>query len=253
MDVRAWWDEDEALEAALADLGRSIDEPDGSLATRVLAALDEPVPAAARGSWAGRRRLLVAAAAAVVVAVALSVSAPARRAVADLLELGGIRVNLGGDDDRGDDSGVDPPRAPVGQGLALGRTTTLDAAAIAAGFDVLVPDVDGLDGPDAVYVNVDDRVSLVYEERGGVLVTEFRAPAGAEVMLKEIGPGTTFEEVRVGDRAGWWIAGGRHVVVADGGSRLAANTLIWQRDGITVRLESTLTLDQSLEIAGSMR
>ncbi len=58
----------------------------------------------------------------------------------------------------------------------------------------------------------------------------------------------------------FWLEGAPHLLIAegDGGvqghrlSRLAANVLIWERQGVTYRIESNLDLADTLAIAGTM-
>ena len=53
---------------------------------------------------------------------------------------------------------------------------------------------------------------------------------------------------------GVWITGRPHLVLLPGGApRLAADTLIWQRNKLTVRLEGATTLQQAVTIAESLR
>ena len=60
---------------------------------------------------------------------------------------------------------------------------------------------------------------------------------------------------------GFWIEGDPHVVVLfdrDGqfiedSARLAGNTLLFVRDGVTVRIEGALELDQALDVAAHLQ
>lgn len=63
-----------------------------------------------------------------------------------------------------------------------------------------------------------------------------------------------------GGGRGWWIEGAHEVfyVAPDGRatpeqSRFAHNTLLWSRDGVTMRLESAVSLDHAAAVATSMR
>ena len=162
----------------------------------------------------------------------------------------------------------EPPRH---QELALGRRATLDEAREAVDINVLVPE--RLGRPDAVYVGrrpQGGRVTLVYEPRKslpedpntgvGMLVTMFRGTTGVDFVRKQLGPDTEVRPITVEDDPGMWITGAPHsVFYMDAGGemfpdtlRLAENVLIWQDGDITVRLESRLGLDPSLEVATSM-
>ena len=80
------------------------------------------------------------------------------------------------------------------------------------------------------------------------------------LIEKQLGPGTTLETATVGDDAAYWIAGGQHELLyldRDGRTRpdttrLAANTLLWEHDGVTFRLESGLDRDAAVDLAGDL-
>jgi hypothetical protein len=69
------------------------------------------------------------------------------------------------------------------------------------------------------------------------------------------------EEVTVGGEPGYWFSGEPHFftyIDADGQfreerTRLAGNTLIWQRGDLTLRLEGQLPKEEAVRIAESMR
>ena len=65
----------------------------------------------------------------------------------------------------------------------------------------------------------------------------------------------------VSGEPGFWISGAPHgffLVCYDAGEcrqeryRLAGNVLLWEQDGVTLRLESALTLEDALDIAESV-
>jgi len=66
--------------------------------------------------------------------------------------------------------------------------------------------------------------------------------------------------VTVNGGRGFWIEGAPHQIfyrdvngqVHDRQLRLAGNTLIWEQDGLTLRLESALSKDEALRIAASV-
>lgn len=61
------------------------------------------------------------------------------------------------------------------------------------------------------------------------------------------------ERVRVGGEPGIWVEG-RHVVSEPFGlPRLSGNVLLWEQDGLTLRLEGKLTKEQALELANSVK
>jgi hypothetical protein len=171
-------------------------------------------------------------------------------------------------------------------GFELSRTTATPAAG--AGFDLgsPVPLADVLDAsppalrlpevlpaPDTAWVlGAGDRrlVTVAWRPADGEpalatsdLALTLTAVAGRteEALIRKVaGPGTTVEAVRVGDDAGWWIAGERHEVLVtrpDGTigmlpAALAGDTLVFSRDGTLYRIESALGRDRTLAIAASM-
>jgi hypothetical protein len=270
------------LERALADLAASLEFPaTPDLAAAVGARLDEapapgspPARARARRGWsAGRpgwRRLAVAGLAAVLLAAAVLVASPGtRQAVARRLGLRGVGVELGG---------PPPPTVTTRPGerldLGLGQRVTLEEARRRVGFPVLVPSAAGFRQPAAVYVNealpTGGRVDLVYRARPGLpaspftdvglLVTEFRGQPTPDFIKKTAILGQV-EEVTVGGEPGYWFSGEPHFFTYQDTrgdlqteqTRLAGNTLIWQRGDLTLRLEGQVSKQEALAIAESMR
>jgi hypothetical protein len=267
------------LEQALADLAAALEfPPTPDLAAAVGARLDEaPARAPARARrrpWliglSGWRRLAVAGLVAVLLAAAVLVASPGtREAVARRLGLRGVGVELGG---------PPPPTVTTRPGerldLGLGERVTLEEARRRVGFPVLVPDVAGFRQPAAVFVNENappgGRVDLVYRARpglpaspftdAGLLVTEFQGQP-SPIFLKKVAVAGMVEEVTVGGEPGYWFSGEPHFftyqdargAVREERTRLAGNTLIWQRGDLTLRLEGEITKQEALAIAESMR
>jgi len=267
------------LEKALADLAAALEfPPTPDLAAAVGARLDEaPAPAPARARRRGRliglsgwRRLAVAGLAAVLLAAAVLAASPGtREAVARRLGLRGVGVELGG---------PPPPTVTTRPGerldLGLGERVTLEEARRRVGFPVLVPGAAGFRQPAAVFVNENvppgGRVDLVYRARpglpaspftdAGLLVTEFRGQP-SPLFLKKMAAAGMVEEVTVGGEPGYWFSGEPHFFTYEdaGGNvreertRLAGNTLVWQRGDLTLRLEGEITRQEALVIAESMR
>jgi hypothetical protein len=161
--------------------------------------------------------------------------------------------------------------APPGAALGLGQRTSLVEARTQAGFPLLVPSA--LGPPDAVYVLNPNQVSLVYGARPGLpaapqaanvgaLFTVYRATIDQQLLFgKGVPPGARVEEVRVGESRAFFISGAPHVFfvrdargqVVDDRSRLAGNTLLWEQNGLTVRLESALDRDAAMALASTLR
>ncbi len=270
---------DAELATALADLGARLAYPDpgerfvSSVIARV-ESLGGPAPVRGRVITLRRRAVgarrrpawsLVAAAAVVLVltATAVLVASPAaRHAVADLLGLGGVRI----------EQTTGPLPSPQFEGFHLGRRVTLGEARARSSFPILVPA--GM-APDEVYVDEGlhpGEVSMVFRARpglpaahptgAGMLISEFRAELNEEQLRKMTHVGTTtVTGVTVNGRPGLWISGEPHAVYyvdAEGRTltdtvRLAGDVLLWESNGITYRIESALPLERVLEIASSMQ
>lgn len=94
----------------------------------------------------------------------------------------------------------------------------------------------------------------------GLLITQFPVGTDEFAVRKLIGPGTSITQVVVGGTEGFWIEGDPHVVVLlddDGNviqdeARVAGSTLLFERNGVTIRIEGDLDLGQALEIAARL-
>jgi hypothetical protein len=209
-------------------------------------------------------RWLLAAAAVILAAVlVLAASPPVRDTVAGWLGLRGVVIQKV----EHPPTPSPLPPGPLGQRLGLGEQVTLADAESRAGFKVLLPA--RLGQPDEIYYDSSHRmVSLVYASRPGLpapdetgvslLVSEFPGQLVQDSFSKILGQGQTLDEVDLGSGKAYYI-GGQHVFYFFNGpgrtdeSRLAANTLIWQRDDVLIRMEGRFTKDQSAEIARSLR
>ena len=165
------------------------------------------------------------------------------------------------------------PTTSLGERLDLGGgESSVATAAADAGFAVRVPA--GLGQPDQVFFKAAPVpvVTLVYAPRPdlpagsdpdvGALFMEFRSADSTPFLGKLAGTGTRIEQVSVGVTPGVWLEGAPHEVfvepspsgnLAPDRVRLAGNTLLWYRDGVTYRLEANVTKERALEIAGTAR
>jgi hypothetical protein len=180
--------------------------------------------------------------------------------VADWLGIDGIRIEF-------DDSPSGP--AP-GDDLALGRRVSLSEARSLVDFDLAVPGA--LGEPDGVFHNryvAGGEVTMTYrpnarfKESGhtevGALFSQFVGSLEPSAVKKIVQSGTRVIGVEIDGAPGWWIEGKPHLLyrwtdgaVRDVTSRLAGNTLVWQRDGIAYRLEARTTRAEAVEIARSV-
>ena len=160
---------------------------------------------------------------------------------------------------------------PLGERLHLGQQVTLAAAQQRVPFPILLPRT--LGAPDAIYVGTppSGEVTLVYRPRAGLPVTsetgvglllsEFQASLDVTWFYKGVGPDTKVVAVTVNGLPGFWLEGSPHFFryLGPGGQsvveplRLAGNTLIWTHGTLTLRIESALSKDAALTIAGSVR
>lgn len=227
------------LERDLRALGSEIAFPDTpDLASIVAARLPAAVPAPSR-----RPRRLALVAAVVAVAVLAGLAVPQTRAeILRFFGLGAVKVELV------DRLPVVEPDAP----LVLGEPIEVDEAP----FPVLASPL--LGPPDEAFAQ-GDVVTLLYgsEDEVSLLVTQIgRGSSPPEVVKKIAASSTRAEFVPLDDAGSWalWIEGEPHVVGLPGAPpRLAANTLVWTRGDVTLRLEGAATLAQALRIAKSLR
>lgn len=214
----------------------------------------------------------LALAAALLLALLVLVATPAGRTLADRLGLPGIAIG------RVPFVPVPTPAptsTPVGQRLGLGSPASpADLVAPRVSFRILTSDASELGPPDELYLADSPpggRVSFVYRARPdlpaaaetgvGLLLTEFAGRVEGPFLQKGVGPGTRLEPVQVGGSAGFWLEGEPHTLLAlDAGGqvlteqlRLATNTLLWERDGVVLRLEASIPRDRALQLAAAIR
>ena len=155
-----------------------------------------------------------------------------------------------------------------------GRRTTLAAALNSLPFTPLLPPE--LGPPDRVHLEQDvagGMLTLVWSARPGLppaagevgaVLTEFKPDFGDDFpyWLKSGVTTSALLDVEVNGSGGHWIEGGHRLdfnIPDNAGwqkvasSRIAANTLIWVQDGVTMRLESALPLDAALRLAAFIR
>jgi hypothetical protein len=178
---------------------------------------------------------------AIVLVAGLAVS-PARTSILRFFGIGAVQIELV------DRLPAVEPSAP----LALG--SEIDPSQ--APFPILRSDL--LGDPDAVYAS-GEVVTLLYgsPDRVRLLVTEIGHSVLAPEIAKKIVARTTntrFVDIPGATGPGIWIEGAPHVVVlVNAPPRLVGNTLVWVREGRTLRIEGAAELDDALRIAESMR
>lgn len=268
------------LEQRLRALGTDLSWPEESdLVPAVLATIGEtagagaqPQPRGGSRAWSGvAARLPTSAAGRLAVATALSallllvlIPTGVPAAVARFLGVPGVAIRT---------VEVLPPAGE--EPGWLGEAITLRSARERADFPVrtlpLRADLDRVGGG----VHLDERrglpiVTIVYAEQPGLpevapkdvgaIFTQLRADVRAELFRKVLGPDSRLDAVKVSGQPAWWISGAEHVLVKTPGRDLvplsghrAGNTLLWESEGITYRLETALPKADALALAESLR
>jgi len=208
----------------------------------------------------GRRRRTTA----IVGVAALGLAAcaaipPVREAVVAVFSVNGILVRNGGPTPSPSpaSSGAVPSTSVPAVYSGLGDRITLAEAAGASGGRLLVPSA--LGDPDVVFRR-GAVVSLGYGgEAPDWLVMEVLEPSSV-LFEKIVLTGGHVKRLTVNGNPGVWVEGPQELLyvgtdrqpqVED--ARLSANTLIWEQDGVSVRIETLHGLEEALRVAASMR
>jgi hypothetical protein len=231
-------------------------EPDLSSRVRARVREGEAREREPRAPWlAGWRRPAAIAFAVLVVAVAAAMAVPqARTAIFRWLGLTSVRIVR-----------VEKlPPVPPNAGLDLGDRVTLEKARSSVRYHVYAPEKAGQ--PDAVYLlpfPPGGQVSFVWgsPSRPRLLFSQFRGGHTQQFIEKQVMAGTKVDRVTVDGEPGFWLSGEPHefnYVDAEGevvreSIRLAGNTLIWEHDGLVLRLEGRLDKGEALQLAKSVR
>lgn len=234
------------LETLLSEVGSEVAFPDTpDIVDAVMRSVVAPPPV-----WTRRFRLVLATA--LVMIVMLTVLPGPRRAVADLLGLGGVGITVASE----------LPQAAVA-GEFSGLEVTLQAAQTEVDFALLVPD--GIAGPDVVFL--DDSVpgglvTLAYQpgrESYGLVITEMVGMPFDPILEKVVESDEVVVPVEVADNEAFWIEGPHALfILSENGEgrseppRLVGNTLLFSRGDVTIRIESALDLTGAVDIAESL-
>ena len=248
------------LEEALSELGALVAvPPEPDLAPAVRARI-EAAPARRRRfglhPWLWTRRSIALAAALFVLASGIAVGA--------YFGVRGVEIR------------IQPTPSPtptvsfaVGGQLGLGGPTSLAEVATLVSFPVRFPSA--LGAPDEIYITrriEGGGVWMLYRPRpglseskateAGLVLLQFRGSFTRESMRKLVDEGQ-LREVTVGGARGLWVEGAHTVGYVDSRGqfvqdtlRIADNTLLWQVGSVTFRLESALSLEESVRIAESI-
>ena len=149
------------------------------------------------------------------------------------------------------------PATALGRRLDLGERVRSPAAAQRlAGFALLRPAA--LGAPGEVYVD-DGVVTFAYRARSGRPILFTQVPGSAGRYVQKFVTRDT-RRVRIAGVPGLLLRG-PHAVFFDGDgdqpriqqARLARNTLVWERDGLLLRLEAEQPVGELVRIARSVR
>jgi hypothetical protein len=255
-----------AIELMLAETGRHVAFPrERDFSASVRSRIENRTTAGRRvfWSWSPRAAFVLALALIAVITSGLVLFPDARRAIADFLGISGVEIRV-----QEKAPSVKPPATPS---LELGEASSIAGAQGQVAFDILVPSAPELAEP-RVFLDTTafgGAVTFVYEpgprlpeteETGvGLLLTQFEAGIEQDLIKKVAVPGSFVMPLRFGDQA-YWIEGDPHTILyrdSDGNilpdrTRLAGNTLLWEKDGVSYRIESELDRAGALRIARSM-
>jgi hypothetical protein len=251
---------DATLGTELAALGAELDwpeTPDLALAVgRELRAEGPRTRSRWSGVWRPARRALVLGVVAALLVIGL---------VAGIgFALGGLKIVFGGP----------PPGSPLPPELVVARgfggRTDLGTAAERLG-GLLVPTDSALGPPDHVYY--DDgtgAVTMAWGARAGlpadpgsglaVVLTEFRAEITSGTFTKVLYEGALLQRTSVAGHPAYWIAGGEHFFFfrrqngepLERTIRMVGTALMWEQDGLTLRIEGVRGMADAIRIGQSM-
>jgi len=246
------------LEPRVSALVDAIDWPTPSpeLSARVIAAIESPSTRRGSQQW---RRTAIAIATVVVVTGVMVFSPSTREAVADLFDAAGIRIGLTTD-----------PAPTIGAVLDLGDPIQFDDVEQVVDFEVRAPTDEELGPPDGVYLGDHGEVTMVWTQRQalpaagdtdvGLLLAQRQVDSPRHIGDKAIGQGTEVRVLEVEGHAAVWIEGTPHTLTfldsdenpVEETTRLAANVLLWEANGVNHRLETRGDLESALAIVETL-
>jgi hypothetical protein len=250
---------DRALELALADLAAAVRfPPTPALAAGIGSRLERQRSDFGWSSWPSSTRRSVVLAVAGLLTLAGVVGAIG-------LGIGAIQIRFA------DGNPLPTPGGSVAN-RGFGEETTLASAQAGVSFTIRLPTDPALGSPDGVFladIPEGGTVTLAWGERpgfpaddagNGLVVTQFSADIGPEAFEKMVTEGTRVEAVPVNGQPGWWVEGGTHAFFYRDASgqmvnttlRLVTSALIWEEDGLALRVEGAPDLDAALRVASSL-
>ena len=236
------------LERALLAVGQNLEVP---AAPDLTGAVRARLAEGRRPSLFSRRALVVALAVLAVAVGAVLAVPQARSTIRDWLGIGNVTIRYVEDL---------PPVEQATADLGLGEQMSLGEVRERAGFQVRVPTVDGLDDPPKVFYNESSsQVAFLYgsEEKPKLLITQADARGAIEKLVNLNVTERDLVVVEPG-YAGVWLYGEKHAIFYPSTDheepfRLVGNALVYEIDGVTLRVEAEISKEEALRIARSMR
>jgi hypothetical protein len=185
------------------------------------------------------RRQLVLALALLLLAFGIAMAVPpARGAILRFFHLQGVTI---------EQVETLPPAQNRSLRASLGRPVSAAELETDLGFRMLLPP-----GEESLQrYERGQTASVLLQQPTTALLTEFQSDVPAGFLLKKLLiSATSIEQVDVAGDEGYWLSGRAHVVIEPSlPPRLAGNVLLWQHNGVTLRLEGRLTKEQALALA----
>ena len=216
-----------------------------------------------------RRWIALALVAAAIVLLllggSLALFPSARHAVAGWFDLPGISIFV---TDKTPTPSPATPEPPLQS--RYGPARSLDEAAAAVDFPILLPNHAVVAAPGEIYLSngsptvllvaypANEQLPDAAQSGTGLLIAEFRSDSEAVWAMKQVGAATEIKVVRVNGVDALWIGGAHQLMIVSDTigatpiSRESANVLAWSIDGVTYRLEADLPLETMMAIAESM-
>jgi hypothetical protein len=202
--------------------------PEPDLVVRVRERLEQP---------RSRRPWLVLALAAVAAVGALLAIPQTRAAIFDLFHIGGVEVQRV----------ATQPQAPSRR-TYLGTEVGYGQAQSRVDFPLVTPDT-----PFTTYYDGSVGGGMVSMTWNGLVLSQWQGDQLAFAQ-KQVGPNSQTVSVSVNGAPGLWITGARHEIVYRDATgqidaktrRLVGNVLLWDKGGITYRLEGAKTRSRAL-------
>lgn len=233
------------------------------ITSAVSARLREPAPVSVivwllgtvrRWWWKPAFRMFIAVSAVALVVVSVALAIPqSRTALAEFFGLSRVRVEMGPQLS---------PTPPVLSPDSFARPASLRSAQEAVDFPLRFPTSDGLrQDPDAMYVQGEGSqtpvVIFVYEEQRLDLYQSSQA-----LFYKRASDPSLVQEIEFAGHPALWIAEGGHIasfldeqgrMVIESRRTVGRATLLWEEQGITYRLETSLSREEAIRVAESLR